>query len=155
MARAGVTRAPSPGVGPAFQLLAEWPVGSLGTRHSVGRAILGEESMRRPGGPALATIAIGIHPTRDLLRRAIDFQALFTLLDTMGTLTVSTRLDELPALADLDPADCYLSFDICLAVEGGYAGLAVERARAVLDQYLRPHEFALQAGAAETPGNAA
>jgi hypothetical protein len=138
-----------------LQALAEGPVDLVAPRQPQSTAIPGEELTRRPSGPPLATISIGIHPTRDLLRRAIDFQSLFTLLDSMGRLTVSTRLDALPALADLNPADCYLSFDIRLFVEERYARRVIGQASTVLHQHLRPNEFALKAGAADAPGKAA
>jgi hypothetical protein len=101
------------------------------------------------------TIAIGIHPARDLMRRAIDLQAIFTLLDTMGALTVSTRLDALPAPEELDPADCYLGFDIMLKVDGRCAALIQEEVSDLLRSHLKPSEYALQTYFGEAQGMSA
>lgn len=53
-------------------------------------------------------------PSTDILRTGNDPLRMFRELKELGKLTVQANLDELPALADLDPESCFLSWNFVL-----------------------------------------
>lgn len=61
-------------------------------------------------------IKIALTPDTDLFRRAIDLRHVFAGLETLGRLRVTTRLDRLPPLSELNPKECHLTF--ALEIDG-------------------------------------
>jgi two-component system chemotaxis sensor kinase CheA len=68
-----------------------------------------------PGpSPTTGGWQIAFHPCPTMLQTGNDPLRMFRELETLGTLTVQVDMTRLPALAELDPATCYLAWELTL-----------------------------------------
>jgi two-component system chemotaxis sensor kinase CheA len=75
-------------------------------------------ALETAGAPVLSPASggwyIAFHPCPTMLQTGNDPVRLFRELETLGTLTVQVDMTRLPALADLAPETCYLSWELTL-----------------------------------------
>ena len=64
--------------------------------------------------PASGGWHMAFHPCPTMLQTGNDPVRLFRALETLGTLTVQVDMTRLPALAELDPETCYLTWELTL-----------------------------------------
>jgi two-component system chemotaxis sensor kinase CheA len=88
--------------------VAEEPVALATTASAPGPAT----NSLMPAASAPARWEISFKPRAELLQRGNDPLRIFRELTALGTLRTKIQLDALPALAELDPQACYLSWDI-------------------------------------------
>jgi two-component system chemotaxis sensor kinase CheA len=114
--------------------------------------LFGEAAM--PAPPAMAAAAplseprqvvLRLQPRQDLFRRAVEPAMLIRMLRELGRVKVRKVEDgAVPLLADLDPGDCWLTWEIELETDAGLSTLA-----AGLEPFIDPDEYAILEPAVE------
>jgi two-component system chemotaxis sensor kinase CheA len=83
-------------------------------------AILGSAAAEQPlvdNSPSVATTAgwhLVFEPQPEMMKTGNDPARIIRELAELGELEVSSRLDKLPAFSELDPENCYLSWDLLI-----------------------------------------
>lgn len=87
------------------------------------------------GASAATTFEICIRPRPDVVRRGLRLLSLLEELDSLGAAVITCDTSRVPPLAELDPAECHLTWWIVLETERGRA--AIEESLL----FLMPEEF--------------
>jgi two-component system chemotaxis sensor kinase CheA len=84
-------------------------------------------------------LELHLHPRQDLFRRAVEPAVLFRMLRELGRLKVRKVEDSaVPPLAELDPADCWLAWELELETDADLAAL-----NAALEPFLDGDEYTI------------
>jgi two-component system, chemotaxis family, sensor kinase CheA len=99
-----------------------------------------------PPAAELVTMRLDLRPRRDLFRRAVEPSLLIKALKDYGRVKVKADTRAVPRLADLDPEDCWLAFEIEIETDASRDVLA-----SVLEPFLDQGEVSITGPADEPP----
>jgi two-component system chemotaxis sensor kinase CheA len=86
-----------------------------GIAESLGKASAGSIAETDPSGAPIRQWAIHFEPGPDMLLTGANPLLLFAELRQLGGLSVKASMEKVPPLAELDPARCYVSWEMVLA----------------------------------------